>query len=203
MKLEIRQRDRRALVLLTAALLIFGLADLVVLPAYDRLTDAAQSSTDKEHQLRRYRRAEQRKGQYVDLLKLTEQRVAKSESGVIAAANLSLASAELQSLMEAASTKVGLTVGQRNIGTARRLNEFYADLPMTLSFEATPGQLVSFLDELRSLPRFVTVRTLQVTPVAPVFEAPKGSDLTKNVRATVTVAALTSADLVKAESVKR
>jgi Tfp pilus assembly protein PilO len=203
MKFEMRQRDRRALFLLATALLIFGLADVLVLPAYDRLTDAAQSSPDKENQLRRYRRAELRKGQYADLLKLTEQRVAKSEASVIAAANLSLASAELQSLMEGASTKVGLMVAQRSIGTARRLNEFYADLPMTLSFESTPGQLVSFLDELRSLPRFVTVRTLQVTPVAPVLEAPKGSDLTKNVRVNVTVAALTSADLVKAESVKR
>jgi Tfp pilus assembly protein PilO len=160
-------------------------------------------SADKENQLRRYRRAEQRKGQYADLLKSTEQRVAKSESAVIPAANLSLASAELQSLIEGASTKVGLMVAQRNIGTSRRLNEFYADLPMTLSFESTPGQLVSFLDELRSLPRLVTVRTLQVSPVAPVFEAPKGSDLTKNVRVNVTVAALTSADLVKTETVKR
>jgi Tfp pilus assembly protein PilO len=136
-------------------------------------------------------------------LKSTDERVAKAESAVIAAANVSLASAELQSLMEAVGNKVGLMVGQRSIGTPRRLNEFYADLPMTMSFESTPGQLVAFLDEVRLLPRFVTVRTLQVTPVSPVFEAPKGVDLSKNVRVNVTVAALTSAALVRTEGAKR
>src|SRR5262245_14650529 len=189
--------------LLSAALAIYALADWVVLPAYDRLTAASELAADKEHQLRRYRRADLRKGQYADLLKLTDERVAKSESAVIKAANLSLASAELQSLIESASQKVGLMVGQRIIGNPRRVNEFYADLPMTMTFESTPGQLVSFLDELRSLPRFVTVRNLQVSPVSPVLEAPKGVDVSKNLRVSVTVSALTSADLVKAEGVKR
>ena len=202
MKLEIRQRDRRALILLVAALAIYGLVDWAILPAFDRLTAAGEAAADKEKQLRRYRRAELRKGQYTDLLKVADERIKKSESVVIPAANLSLASAEMQSLMEATATKVGLTLGQRQIGAPRRLNEFYAELPMTMSFESTPGQVVQFLNELRSLPRFVTVRALQVTPIAPVFAAPKGADLTKNVRVSVTSAALTSADLVKTETKK-
>jgi Tfp pilus assembly protein PilO len=203
MKLEIRQRDRRALILLALALAIYGLFDWVVLPAYDRIAAAPELAAEKEHQLRRYRRADMRKGQYAGLLKLTDERVAKSESAVIPAANVPLASAELQSLMEAAGSKVGLMVGQRMIGTPRRVNEFYADLPMTLSFESTPGQLVSFLDELRTLPRFVTVRSLQVNPVAPLLEAPKGVDMTKNVRVNLTVSALIPAALVKTEGAKR
>jgi hypothetical protein len=72
-----------------------------------------------------------------------------------------------------------------------------------MSFESTPGQVVAFLNELRSLPRYVTVRALQVTPVAPVFEAPKGSDLTKNVRVNITCVALTLAELMKSEGTKK
>ena len=203
MKFEIRQRDRRALILLGLALAIYGLAVWVVLPAYDRMSSAREAAADKEKQLRRYRRAELRKGQYTDLLKLADQRSRTNESVIISASNLSLASAELQTMMEATATKVGLMVGQRMIGAPRRVNDYYAELPMTLSFESTPGQVVAFLNELRSLPRYVTVRALQVTPVAPVFEAPKGSDLTKNVRVNITCAALTSAELMKSEGAKK
>ena len=91
---------------------------------------------------------------------------------------------------------------QRAMGTARRLNDFYAELSMTLTFSATPGQLVSFLNELRSQPRFITVRLLQATPLQPITEAPKGLDVTKNVRVTMTVASLCSADLVKGSPTK-
>jgi len=138
-----------------------------------------------------------RKGQYGDLLKLASDRVAKSESTVIAAPSLPLASAELQSLVEAAAGKVGLMLEQRAMGAPRRLNDFYAELSMTLTFGATPGQLVSFLNELRSQPRFITVRLLQLTPLQQVTEAPKGIDVTKNVRVNMTVASLCAGDLVK------
>jgi Tfp pilus assembly protein PilO len=203
MKFEIRQRDRRALILLVLAVAIYGVAKWVILPAYDRLTAAQERAADKEKQLRRYRRAELRKGQYTDLLKVADARVKQSESVVIATGNLSLASAELQSMVEGTANKVGVMLGQRMIGTPRRLNDYFAEVPMTMSFESTPGQVVAFLNELRSLPRFVTVRALQVTPVSPVFEAPKGSDLTKNVRVSITCSALTSADLMKAEAPKK
>jgi Tfp pilus assembly protein PilO len=197
MKFQLRQRDRRALGLLILAVVIFGLANKVLLPAYDRMSTASDLAADNAKQLRRYRRAELRKGQYTDLLKLANDRVTKNESVVIAASNVSLASAEFQTLIEGIGNKVGLMVGQRMIGTPRRLDNIYAELPMTLGFDSTPGQLVAFLDELRSLPRFVNVRNLQVAPISPVLEAPKGSDLTKNVRVTITVAALMPADLVK------
>ena len=175
MKIEIRQRDRRALIVLVLGLVAYGLADRVVLPAYDRMTAAQELAAGKENQLRRYRRAGLRKGRYADLLKLAGDRVSRSESVVISAANLSLVSAQLQTLIEDTADKVGLMVGQRMIGAPKRINDLYADLPMTLSFDSTPGQLVSFLNELRSLPRFVTVRALQIAPVTPVFEAPKGT----------------------------
>ena len=203
MKLETRGGARRALIMLALALAIYALADWVVLPAYDRLTASSDLASDKENQLRRYRRAELRKGQYTELLKVANERIAKSESVVIPAANLSLASAEMQSLIEGVVNKQGLMVGQRMIGAPRRLNNFYAEIPMTLSFDSTPGQLVSFLDEIRTLPRFVTVKSLQVTPIAQVFEAPKGTDLMKNVRVSMILGALCSADFIKTDRVNR
>jgi len=203
MKVEIRGGSRRALFMLAAALTIYALANWVVLPAYDRLSDSQEQAAEKETQLRRYRRAELRKGQYTDLLKLAADRLTKSESIVIPASNVSLASAELQAIVEATTSKVGVALGQRMIGVPRRLNNFYAEIPMTLSFESTPAQMVSFLNELRAQPRFLSVRALQVFPVSPVFEAPKGVDLAKNIRVSMTVSGLCSADLLKPAQVAR
>jgi Tfp pilus assembly protein PilO len=202
-KLQIRQRDRRALLMLSLALLVYGLANWVVIPAYDRLSAAGDVAAEKQNQLRRYRRAELRKGQYANLLKVANDRLTKSESVVIAAANASLASAELQSLIEGAGSKVGLTVIQRTLGNPRRLNDFYAELPMTISFDSTPGQLVSFLSELRSIPRLITVRNLQVSPTSPVSEAPKGVDLLKNIRVNMTLGAVSPIDIVRREAVAK
>jgi len=201
-KFELKQRDRRALILLVLGLGIFVLADMLVLPAYDRISAGRDSADQKEKELRRYRRAEQRKGQYANLLKLASERGVKSEAVVISAASVSLASSELQAMIEGVGAKVGVMMGQRTIGRPRRLNNFYAELPMTLSFESTPGQLTAFLNELRTLPRFVNARALQVSPAQMVFEAPKGADLQKNVRVGMTVAALISADLVKEVATK-
>jgi len=203
MKLAVRQRDRRALMLLGAAVLIYTLSDWIILPAYDRIMAGPEIAAEKEQHLRRYRRAQARKGQYESLLKTADQSLSASESVLIAAANISVASSEVQSLVENAGSKVGLAIGQRMIGTPRRVNNDYAEIPMTLLFESTPGQLVSFLNELRSLPRLVTVRNLQVSPIVQLNEVPKGIDVTKNVRVNMTLAAFTEADLVKPEGGKR
>src|SRR4051794_17051812 len=121
-----RQRDRRALMLLSSCVVIYVLANWVVFPAYDRVSASRELAAEKETQLRRYRRAGLRKGQYENLIKVADDRLSKSESVVIAAANPSLASAELQSLIETRAEKVGLVLSQRMIGVPRRLNEFYA-----------------------------------------------------------------------------
>ena len=188
MKLEIRQRDRHALLGLALAVAVFGVIKLVALPAYDRFAVAADTVAEKESQLRRYRRAQLRKGQYAELVKLTTAKIVENESVVSKAASESLVSAELQSMVETTATKVGVMLAQRSVGASRKLNDFYAELPMTLGFESTPGQLVAFLAELRALPRVVVVHSLQVTPVHPVQEVHKGEDLSKNVRVTMTIA---------------
>jgi len=197
MKFEMRQRDRRALLALLLGLAVYAVFELVVFPAYDRIAVAADSAANKEAQLRRYRRAQLRKGQYAELIRLTTARIAENESVLIKAPNESLMSAALQSMVEAGAAKVGLMLGQRSVGTPRRLNAFYGELPMTLGFEATPGQLTMFLGELRSYPQLIMIRSIQVSPVQPVQEVRKGEDVSKNVRVNMTVTALLRMDTLK------
>src|SRR5213594_2931582 len=129
MKLHLSQRDRRALLLLASALIVYGFLRLVVFPVHDRLAMAADAAAQKQDELRRFRRAQLRKGQYAQLTELAAKKAKEAESVLVSAANASLVSAELQSLVEATGAKVGVTLGQRSVGTPKRLNEFYAEFP--------------------------------------------------------------------------
>jgi Tfp pilus assembly protein PilO len=198
-----KPRDRKALILLVLALAIYAGTNTFVLPAYDRIANAKDVAADKENLVRRYRRAELRKGQYADLMKTAADRVTQSETVVITAPNLSLVSAEFQSLVEDAAKKVGLVVGQRTVGTPKALNDFYAELPLTISFESTPGQLVSFLNEIRNIPRFMTINSLQVSPTDFVVDPPKGMAVSKNIRVSMTLYSLVPAAPIKPENGKK
>ena len=156
---------------------------------------AADAAAQKQDELRRFRRAQLRKSQYAQLTELAAKKAKEAESVLVSAANASLVSAELQSLVEATGAKVGVTLGQRSVGTPKRLNEFYAEFPITLGFESTPGQLIALLAELRTAPRFITVRSLQVSPIQAVQEAHKSGDLSKNVRVNMTLAVLSAAEM--------
>jgi Tfp pilus assembly protein PilO len=200
MTLKIKPRERRALLLLVLALAVYEFANALVLPAYDRIAAGHDLAVEKESQLKKYRRTQLRKGQYEALLKTAAARVTQGESVLLSGTNPAAASAELQSLVEGAASKIGVVVGQRAMGSPKRLNDFYSELSMTLSFDSTPGQVVSFLSELRSLPRFVAVRSLQISPIEPVLEAPKGMSISKNVRVSMTVYSLAAADIAKPQS---
>src|SRR2546425_712446 len=114
MKLEIRPRDRNALLGLTFALAIYGVIAFVVFPASDRFAVAVDAVANKESQLRRYRRAQLRKGQYAELIKLASSKIAENEAVVNLGQNDALISAELQSTVETTAAKVGLTLTQRS-----------------------------------------------------------------------------------------
>ena len=83
MRLEIRPRDRRALLLLVLSLVVYLFLTEVALPIYDGLAAAAESALDKEDQLRRYRRAVVRKANYEQLLEEAQRRVAEGEARLI------------------------------------------------------------------------------------------------------------------------
>jgi hypothetical protein len=192
MKIDLRERDRRALLGLCAAAAIYVLVTQAVFPAFDALKEASETVSSKEDELMKYRRALLRKGRYTQLIEQAVKSVADSESRLISGSNASLASVELQTIVEEAAQKVGVPLGQRNMSAARRKDDFYNEIAMTLGFECTLNQLTTFLSEIRSSPKFITVRNAQVTPVQPVHEVPANIDLKKTVRVNLTLVAILS-----------
>ena len=102
----------------------------------------------------------------------------------------SIASVEFQSIVEEAAKKVQIELSQRNVAPARKKDNFFNEITLTLSFESTPNQLATFLAEMRAAPKFVTVRSFQVAPLSTAQEAPPKGDLKKTVKVNLTVAGL-------------
>jgi hypothetical protein len=198
MKLEIRERDRRALIGLSLAVGMYLMVSMIAFPAYDNLVTAADEASAKEEQLRKYRRALIRKGHYTQLLDQARKNMTEAESRLIRGENASLASVELQNIVEEAAKKVGIPLGQRNMSTARKKDAFFNEITMTLSFDSTPNQLTMFLSEIRTAPKFITIRNTQVAPLQALQEAPKKGDFQKTVKVNLTLAAVLSSPAVPA-----
>src|SRR5882672_7841947 len=128
MKIEIRQRDRRALIGLGLALGAYVLLTMVVLPAFDTLQTASQNAMEKEDQLMKYRRAVIRKGHYTQLLEQARKNMNEAESRLIRGDNASLASVELQNIVEEAAKKVDIPLGQRSMSTAKKRDPFFNEI---------------------------------------------------------------------------
>ncbi len=189
MKIQIRDRDRRALIGLAVALLLYLSLSFVVLPAFYNLTTAAETAVEKEQDLQKYRRAVVRQGHYAGLLEQARNNLAAAEGRLIRGDNPSLASVEFQTLVEGAAVQAGIPLGQRSVSTAKKRDEWFNEITMTMSFECTPNQLTSFLAGIRGVPKFITVRNAQISPAQVLHEAPKG-DFQKTIRVNLTLGAI-------------
>ena len=185
MKIRIRDRDRRALIGLALAVALYLVTVELVLPQWDRLREAPELAANSESQLQRYRRAILRQGRYEELEGLAAARDGELESLLIRAESESLASVELQSIVESVAADIGVVFGERNIIAPRMLDDFFSETAMSVAFDCTPNQLVSLLAALRDLETLITVRELQIQPTPA-----EGQDLTKEWQVSLTVGAL-------------
>jgi hypothetical protein len=190
MKIELRQRDKRALLLLAGALAMYLVVMEAALPIYDYLSAAPAIVQEKSEQLQKYRRALNRKGRYQQLIPAARAQATTAERILIQGDTASSASTELQGLIETIAKDANINLAQRSVSGPKKVDEFYNEVSMALVFEATPSQLVTFLTGIRTSPKFLTVRTLQMTPVQQPTEAPKTGEFRKTVRVSATVSAL-------------
>src|SRR5437762_6152741 len=103
MKFELREKDRRAILVLAAAAGIYAMVSYVALPAFDRLTQTPSSAGQQEDQLKKYRRALIRKGHYTEALAQARKNVSEAETRFVRGDNPTLASVELQTIVEDAA----------------------------------------------------------------------------------------------------
>src|SRR3989442_7754219 len=138
-----------------------------------------------------------RRGNYTQLLEQARKNVAEAEARFIRGDNPALASVELQTIVEQAAKKVDLHLHQRSVSPARKKDDSFNEITMTLALEAPPSQIFGFLAEIRNAPKLVIVRSAQIAPTQVPTEAPKKGDFMKTIRANLTIGALIPAPVRK------
>lgn len=189
MKVKLQSRDKRAVLVLAAAVAVWAFASWVALPAYDSLRGAQADAVEKEGLLRKYRQIAGRKGNYDALLAQMARQRDQAGSRLIRAANPSLAAVEFQTLVEDTARRLNIVLIQRNVPSPAASTAPLREITMTLAFEGPPQQMVSFLSELRALPRFIRVSTLTVNPLQTGQSAVPSTLFSKNVRVNMTLGA--------------
>jgi hypothetical protein len=185
MSVRINPRDRRALIGLALAIVVYVALAELALPAWDRLRDAPRIAGEREAELERYKMALLRRDRYEELELFARERRREFDGLSIRAESTSLASVQLQSIVESAATGLGVTLDQRSMIAPRSLDDFFGETAMAVTFECTPNQLASLLAAFEGSETLLTVRRLDVQPVE--FD---GRNQTKKLRVSLTVGAL-------------
>jgi hypothetical protein len=174
-------RNRRALLLLAVAMVLYVAVSQFVLPAYDKLRAAPAQVVDTTDQLRKYRRELLHRGNYETLMADLRKKTAEASQYFF------IDPAELQKLVEDNAKSIGVDLAQRSATQSKKVDDLFTEITMTATFEATPSQLVRLLDALRASPKIVNIRTAQIDPGQIAYEAPKTGELKKTVRVNMTI----------------
>jgi hypothetical protein len=179
------QRNRRALIVLAIAGGIYLVSSFALLPLYDQLRAASVAAVDKTEELKRYRRELSHRGNY-DALKADAGKKLEEMKTHFFTSDAA-GSADLQRVVEESAKTVGVDLMQRTASQPKKLDELTSEVTITTVFEATPNQLVAFLNQLRNSPKVVNVRNTQIDPVQIAYEAPKTGEVKKTLRANLTI----------------
>jgi hypothetical protein len=199
MKIAMQSRDRRALGALAIAVAVYFLVSMVAIPFYETLQGSESTAREKEDLLRKYRQVIGRKGRYAELIAQVQKQTEVAGTRVIRAGSPSLAAVEFQNLVETSAQRLGVSLLQRNVATPPLSSDPLREMIMTISFEGSPGQLVSFLSELRAAPKAIRVLTMSVNPIQIAQEAPKSGKFSKNVRVAMTLGAWIESPAIKGD----
>jgi hypothetical protein len=160
-----------------------------LLPLYDQLRAASSTVADKTDELKKYRRELSHRGNY-DALR-TDARKKLDELKTHFFTNDAAGSADLQRTVEDDAKSAGIDLTQRSTTQPKKIDDLTGEVAMNTTFEATPNQLTTFLNQLRTSPRIVNVRNAQIDPVQVVFEAPKTGEVKKTLRANLSIVGAT------------
>lgn len=193
--MRLSTRDRRAVIILAVAAVLFAVVDFGLLPAVDRLAEARKGLPVEELTLRKYRRAAASAAARENSLADLQKRVAAVEAGMLESETSALAVAELQRTVKelAAVNQVDLT--GTDFLPPRPLDPGHTLVSIRFAVTANTERLVSFLAALETAPKALAVRTLTVIPI--------GGSPDKRLNLTLAVSGLMRAEKVAEKEKKK
>jgi Tfp pilus assembly protein PilO len=181
MAVELKSRDRRALVLLLAAL---GIAALLQLDIFTpgAVSSASAGSLEAAEQRLLLAQVRARKLPLAEAeLDAAQRQLDVLEQGLLKSESAALAQAEMRTLVGDLLAAEGITMESSQFGAVQLDGEDYAQVPLNVNFQCGIEQFVNLLAAVANAPELLSTRRIRMTPE---------NHATKSVRVQLTVAGL-------------
>ena len=188
-------RERTLLRWAIAAVTLYLLLDLVVLPYWDSLGETRATAGIQAKRVRNFRQLLERRGQIEAEQETLRRQTRFLEQGLLDSAGDALAGAEIQGLVKDIAAAHGLTIQNSNLAPVEKVNPQYSKVSTRIGLQGGIHQLVDFLAAMGSGPKILFVEDLRITPV----RAEKPKEKEKDIRVTLSVSALKRAEPEKTD----
>jgi hypothetical protein len=165
--MTITERDRRALVVLCAALVIGGIFWVATSSSDEiEVVGAIDSVPAAEKRLIRMRQLSSMVPGREQALSEASAELAIREKGILQAETAAQAQAQLQQVLRRLARKWSLELKGTEMGQTRKLGDHYGEVLISVSFDARIEQLVNLLAELTEQPELISTNELRITGAA-------------------------------------
>ena len=190
--IRLSPRERRLLRWTAAAVALYLLLDLAVLPYWDSVDETRSRAEIQARRVRNYHRILQRQGQVQAELEALRRRTRSLEEGLLESAGDALAGAEIQGLVKDIAAAQGLAIRNSGLLPVEKISPQYSKVSARVGFQGGIHQFVDFMAAMGSDPRILFVEDLRIAPLR--ANLPKEKDI----RVTLAVSALKRAEPEKA-----
>ena len=178
---KLTPRDRIALKVACAALVLFLVADFGVLPLLDVMQASSGGIEKKELTLRRYQRLVALASSQPASRAAAEKSLGDAEAGLLESPSESLANAEWQRLVRELAKEKGLELSSSEVLRVEKLSPDYALVTGRVALAARLDQLVDMLVAMATSPKLLAANSLKVMPM--------GGDPQKRLQVEMTISA--------------
>ena len=160
---SLNQRDRRALLILGAAVLVFLLLQFGVFPRAQGGSVSSAPIDLLERRVRRLQQVARQKPRAAAEAEVSTRELAEMEKGLLKAATPALASAEMQQVVKELLTSQGITLQASEFGAAKAAGADYAQVPLTVVFTCGIEQWINWMAAVRNAPQILATEELRLS----------------------------------------
>ena len=190
-------RERTLLGWAGAALALYLLLDLAVLPYWDALGETRAAAEIQAKRVRNYRGILNRQGRIEAELQTLRRRTESLEQGLLDNAGDALAGAEIQGLVKDIAAAHGLTIQNSNLAPVEKISPRYSKVSTRVGLQGGIHRFVDFIAAMGSGPKILFVEDLRIAPVRVNLAKEK------DIRVTLAISAMKQAEPEKAAGAGR
>jgi Tfp pilus assembly protein PilO len=160
---SLSQRDRRALLILGAAVAVFLLLQFGVFPRTEGGGVSSAPIDLLERRLRRLQQLARQKPRAAAEAEAAARELAEMEKGLLKAATPALASAEMQQVVKELLTSQGIALQSSEFGPVKAAGEHYAQVPLTVVFTCGIEQWINWMTAVRNAPQILATEEMRLS----------------------------------------